>query len=138
MKIEDPSHPTHSIDATCFGMNDLLSLITVPMIPKPLIVNVIEEQQFLDKVDQALKKAFASFMTQLTNKSKAKLLNEKRAEFYQHVKTTLNKLETQKDSNNAISELLLSYIENEFTESQLIDQLCNLFLESLKTQSEQH
>jgi len=45
----------------------------------------------------------------------------------------LNKLETQKDSNNAISELLLSYIENEFTQSQLIDELCNLFLESLKT-----
>jgi len=36
----------------------------------------------LDKVDQALKKTFASLMTQLTDKSKAKLLNEKRAEFY--------------------------------------------------------
>jgi hypothetical protein len=82
MKIEDPSHPAHSIDSTCVRMNDLLSLITVPLIPKPLIANIIEEQKFLDKVDQALKKTFASFMAQLTNKSKAKLLNEKRAEFY--------------------------------------------------------
>ena len=40
----------------------------------------------MDKVDQALKKTFSSFMALTENKSRGKELNEKRSKFYLQVK----------------------------------------------------
>jgi DNA replication initiation complex subunit (GINS family) len=56
-------------------------------VPKPLLVpSAAEEQQLMDKIDQGLKKTFASFMTKADNKSRGKELNEKRSKFYLQVK----------------------------------------------------
>jgi hypothetical protein len=56
-------------------------------VPKPLLVaSAAEEQQLMDKIDQGLKKTFASFMARAENKSRGKELNQKRSKFYLQVK----------------------------------------------------
>jgi hypothetical protein len=56
-------------------------------VPKPLLVpSAAEDQQLMDKIDQGLKKNFASFMGKAENKSRGKELNEKRSKFYLQVK----------------------------------------------------
>lgn len=116
MKIEESAYHDHHFTFTETSIEDLISLITVPCVPKPLIPNVIEEQQFMDKVDQALKKAFSTFMaTSIQNKARGKELNDKRSQFYQLIKSNLNK--GCKDRNEDVTEVIEAFEEGEMNET---------------------
>lgn len=69
----------------------------------------------MDKVDQALKKSFSTFMaSSISNKARGKELSDKRSQFYQLIKTALN----DKGCNDGnVREIIEAFKEGETNET---------------------